>query len=111
MQNLQNIGSERAIPPTRVPDTDEIIHLIEGLPPDSELVLHGQSWEMYEALMDELIDPAGLHSCFDGETIQIMATSSAHDQYARFLDRFVGELARVLNIDVEFFGSATIKID
>jgi len=53
MQNLQNIAVKRQSRRTRVPDTDEILRLIEGLPPDSELVLHGQSWEGYQRLIDE----------------------------------------------------------
>lgn len=110
MQNIQNISGQTSAPPRYSPESDEVLRLIEGLPPDSELVLHGQTWEDYERLLDAFVDPAGLHIAFDGETLQIMTVSIAHEKYVRLLERLISALSLRLGIEVESCGSATIKL-
>ncbi|MGH9947849.1 MAG: Uma2 family endonuclease [Pyrinomonadaceae bacterium] len=110
MQNLQDITIDREAPPQYLPQSDEILRLIEGLPADSELILHGQSWDDYENLLNSFVNPAGLHIAYDGETLQIMTVSITHEKYVRLLERLIHVLSTTLRIEVESCGSATIKL-
>jgi Uma2 family endonuclease len=110
MQNVQNITGHIPIQPPPPGRVDEILRLIEGLPGDSELILHGYSWDDYSELMDALIDPAGLRVAFDGSALQIMTLSSTHEKLALLLERMISLLSLRLGIDVEAFGSTTVKL-
>ncbi len=110
MQNIQNISRNPATPVPPFSYVEEILRLIDGLPPDSELVLHGQSWEDYESVLEAVGEAAGLRIAFDGETLQIMTTSTSHEKYVRLLERLIGALSMRLGIDVESYGSSTIKL-
>lgn len=109
MQNVQNITRHIPMPPP-AGRVDEILRMIEGLPGDSELILHGYSWDDYSELMDTLIEPAGLRIAFDGGTLQIMTLSSTHEKLARLLERMISLLSLRLGVDVEAFGSTTVKL-
>ncbi len=110
MQNLQNIAGQPTIPRGFVSDTDEMLRLVGQMPPDSELVLHGQSWETYERLLESLVDPAGLRIAYDGDSLQIMTLSTSHEKLVRLLEGMIRFLSLRLNIEVESYGSATIKL-
>lgn len=110
MQNVQNITGNLPIPPRAHGRADEVLRLIEGLPGDSELILHGYSWEDYNELVDRLIEPGGLRIAFDGSTLQIMTLSSTHEKLSALLEAMIRLLSLRLDIDVEAFGSTTVKL-
>lgn len=110
MQNIQDIGGQTANPLPLVSRTEEILRLIDGLQPDSELVLRGQGWQDYENLIETVGEARGLRIAFDGVTLQIMTLSTSHEKLTRLLDRLIGHLSTALDLEIEFFGSSTIKL-
>ena len=110
MQNVQHITGQIPIPPAPASRVGEILHLIEGLPGDSELILHGYSWDDYSELMDALVEPVGLRIAFDGSTLQIMTLSSTHEKLSALTEAMIRLLSLRLDIDVEAFGSTTVKM-
>ena len=86
-----------------------IDRFIELRPPDSKLVFHHVPWEEYEALLNQLVDPAGLRITFDNGTLQITTASVEHENYARFLDKIIGLISVRQRIRIRSFGSATMR--
>ncbi len=83
--------------------------IIEHLPIDSRLILYGISWEDYEALLNQVGEARGLRISYDDGTLQIMTSSSAHENYAWFIGSLVGAIRLRLRINIRFFGSTTMK--
>src|SRR5207248_3126617 len=95
---------------TEILESHQIIdQFIEQHPVDSKLVLHNVSWDEYEALMDQLVDSAGLHIAYDDGTLQIMTTSAEHESYATFLEKVIGFISARRRIRIRSFGSATMR--
>ncbi|MDQ3648967.1 MAG: Uma2 family endonuclease [Acidobacteriota bacterium] len=83
--------------------------IVEHLPTDSRLTLYGIGWDEYEALLNQVGEARGLRISYDDGTLQIMTTSSAHENYAWFIGSLVGAIRLRLRINIRFFGSATMK--
>jgi len=83
--------------------------IIEHLPIDSRLIRYGISWEDYEALLNQVGEARGLRISYDDGTLQIMTSSSAHENYAWFIGSLVGAIGLRLRINIRFFGSTTMK--
>jgi len=95
---------------TEILESHQIIdQFIEQHPVDGKLVLHGVSWDEYEALMDQLVDPAGLRIAYDDGTLQIMTTSVEHEIYGRFFERLVAVIMLRKHVTIRSFGSATMR--
>ena len=95
---------------TEILESHQIIdQFIEQHPVDSKLVLHDVSWDEYEALMDQLMDLAGLHIAYDDGTLQIMTTSAEHERYARFFEKLCTIISLRRRINIISVGSATIR--
>ncbi len=95
---------------TEILESHQIIdQFIEQHPVDGKLVLHNVSWDEYEALMDQLVDPAGLRIAYDDGTLQIMTTSAEHESYATFLEKVIGFISTRRRIRIRSFGSATMR--
>ena len=83
--------------------------LIEGLPPDSTLVMRNVRWEEYEELLEEIGEASGLRSSYDQGTLQIMTLSPEHEGLVDLIQDMVRLLSMRLRIKVLSFGSATMK--
>src|SRR5256885_15443156 len=95
---------------TEILESHQIIdQFIEQHPVDSKLVLHNVSWDEYEALMDQLVDPAGLHIAYDDGTLQIMTTSAEHEKYGRVFEAFMTVVRLRKRINIIFVGLATMR--
>ena len=113
MQNLQETIQSPKFPlPKVVDETDgesSFHNIIGQLPPKSSLILCDQTWEDYENLLETVGEASGLRISFDSGTLEIMTLSTEHENYARLIQMLIGVLSLRLDIDVESFGSATIK--
>ncbi len=85
------------------------LEIIEKLPENGILTLHGVSWEEYENLVRDVGKAPNLRIAYDQGRMQIMTLSFKHEYYAGFLNRLVDRLSFILRIKVAFFGSATLK--
>ena len=113
MQNLQETPPTPKLPLSQVVDEssleNSLSRFIEQLPPKSSLTLREQSWETYEKLLETVGEASGLRMAFDSGTLEIMTLSTEHENYARLIQMLIGVLSLCLEIDIESFGSATIK--
>ena len=113
MQNLQETIQSPKFPlPKVVAESDDenaFRQIIEQLPPKGNLILYEQSWEDYENLLETVGEASGLRISFDSEILEIMTFSTEHENYARLIQMLTGILSLRLDIDIESFGSATIK--
>ena len=82
---------------------------IERLPADSNLLLHGVSWDDYEELVDSVGEAGWLRICYDAGRLQIMTLSPEHEKYQLLIHNMVILLSLRLRIKVSSFGSATMK--
>src|SRR5436309_394853 len=95
---------------TEILESHQIIdQFIEQHPVDGKLVLHNVSWAEYEALMDQLVDPAGLRIAYDDGTLQIMTTSAEHERYARLFEKLCTIISLRRRINIISVGSATMR--
>jgi len=83
--------------------------LIERLPEESTLILHGVSWPEYEELLEAVGEAKRLRISYDQGRLQIMTTSAEHENYALFFNRLVDIISLRRRINIRFFGSATMK--
>ena len=113
MQNLPETVQSPKFPLPRVTDEangeNSLVKIIEQLPPKSSLILYEQTWEDYEQLLKSVGAASGLRISFDSGTLEIMTLSTEHETYARLLEKLIGVLSLRLNIDIESFGSATMR--
>ena len=113
MQNLRETIQSPKFPLPKVVDEADgkssFHNIIGQLPPKSSLILYDQTWEDYENLLETVGQASGLRISFDSGTLEIMTLSTEHENYARLIQMLIGVLSLRLDIDVESFGSATIK--
>jgi Uma2 family endonuclease len=83
--------------------------LIEQLPEDSTLILHGVRWEEYEELLEAVGEAKRLRLSYDHGRLQIMTTSAEHENYAMFFNKLMTVISLRLRMNIRFFGSATMK--
>ena len=114
MQNLQEVIQTPKFPLSKVvvdeqSSKNSFCQIIEQLPPKSNLTLYEQTWEDYENLLETIGETRGLRISFDSETLEIMTLSTEHEHYAQIITRIVDRLSVSQDIEIVFFGSATIK--
>jgi len=83
--------------------------LIERLPEDSTLILHGVSWQEYEELLEAVGEAKWLRISYDHGRLQIMTVSAEHENYAMFFNKLMTVISLRRRINIRFFGSATMK--
>ena len=113
MQNLQEVTQKPNIPP-QIPENNAenenaLFEIVSKLPPKSHLTLYEKSWADYENLLEAIGEASGLRICFDDGNLNIMTLSTEHESYARLIQMFIGILSLQSDVDIESFGSATIK--
>jgi Uma2 family endonuclease len=93
--------------PMNLQVTVEILDAVEHLPVGATLVMHHISWEDYERLLVEFGERSHFRVSYDGGRLEIMSPSMRHERLVRFLDRLVGEFAKVHKLAVEMLGQTT----
>ncbi len=83
--------------------------IVAKLPAGSELILHGQTFEDYEGILDEVGEASGLRISYDGELLKIMTLSTTHEKYVRFFEMLITTLSLKLRKKILHFGSVTMK--
>ena len=97
-------SSRKTVRPTK------LLRIIEELPPDSRLILADQTWDSYEKISEAVGENGGLRISFDPKgMLEIMTLSTEHESLAEMIKRFVDRISVAKNLDILFFGSATIK--
>lgn len=94
---------------TTVSKAENLVELIERLPPDGALTQHRFTWEEYEELLHVLGDSKGRRVSYNNGTLQIRSPSQKHEKCARLIEQLVGMLSLRLRIRVLSYGSSTIK--
>ena len=87
----------------------DYLELIEKLPENGILTLHGVSWEEFENLVQAVGEAPNLRIAYDQGKMQIMTISFKHEYYACVLNRLVDRLKHNFRIKTVFFGAATLK--
>ncbi|MBY0374499.1 MAG: Uma2 family endonuclease [Bryobacteraceae bacterium] len=77
--------------------------------PREPVVIVDATWETYERMLEENKGRNGIRITFDRGALQLMVMSARHERPNRILAEIVARLAHELKIDVEPFGSTTIK--
>lgn len=83
--------------------------LISQLSDGASMTFPNVSWEEYEELLDQFVDPAGLRMGYFKGELTAMSLSAEHEKYARFIEKIVTILSFILRINVSSFGSWTMK--
>lgn len=88
--------------------TPEIRELLDRVHRESRVLLHGVSWEFYEATLDEIGD-SHVFTTYDRGAMEVMAPSQQHDRDKSFIARLLETMALELDIEIECYGSTTWK--
>jgi len=71
-------------------------------------LLHGVSWDTYEAILEGMGDRRLYHS-YDRGTLELMTTGKAHEWVKKFVARLIEGMALSLDIDIQCIGSLTLR--
>ncbi|MGD9856714.1 MAG: Uma2 family endonuclease [Planctomycetaceae bacterium] len=73
------------------------------------LTLDGVTWDQYVAISDALPDRPGLRITFDGERLELMATSQRHERMKKLIGRMIEMITLELDIDLQSGGNVTFR--
>lgn len=90
--------------------THSLREMIETLPENSTLVLHGVSWAEYEDMLALLPDTARFRLSYDQGTLQIMTLSPRHERLKSLFTPLLTVLAEEQNLNLVSLGSTTFKL-
>ena len=82
---------------------------VDHLPEAAVLVLDDVGWEDYEALLEDLEDRPGIRVTYNRGRLEIVTTSSEHENWKEFIIRLVHVLCEELNVSLESYGGTTWK--
>lgn len=85
------------------------LDLVEQLPSDARLLLHGVSWAEYEELLEALGESRGLRISYDEGALLLMTLSIEHENYVELIKRLIDRVSIHWRIKVLGFGSATLR--
>ena len=74
--------------------------MLDGVPPDTRVVIAGVTWEFYDRFSKAIRDGDNCRIAFDGKDIEMMTLGPLHERYKTRLDSFVAIVADQLTIDV-----------
>ncbi len=83
--------------------------LLDGVPPDTRVVIHDVTWDVYESLVDSIGEGENCRLAFDGKDIEMMSIGPFHDLLKSRMDAFIAIVAGELAIEREVVGSTTWK--
>ncbi len=90
----------------KAPHPDRVL---DGIPPDTRVVIAGVPWEFYASLVGAVRKGASCRIAFDGKDIELMTVGPFHDLLKTYIDAFVSIVAEELTIDCQSVGSTTWK--
>jgi Uma2 family endonuclease len=83
--------------------------MLDGLPPDTRIIIAGVTWNDYENLASQVGDSRNCRIAFDGKDIEMMTVSPFHERQKSLLDLFIMIVAGELKIRRQPMGSTTWK--
>ena len=83
---------------------------MDHLPEGAALVVQDVSWEVYEQILDELVDRPALRVHYDEGRLEITSPLPEHEEHKEFITRLVYALCDELGLNVEPRGSSTWKM-
>ena len=89
------------------PTVFELSQLI--VPPGNKVQLQNVSWEIYEAILDELGEGYAVRLAYYKGTLEIRMPLPKHEKAKSLIGYLVNVLLEELNIDCEVLGSTTFK--
>jgi Uma2 family endonuclease len=82
---------------------------VDHLPEAAVLTIDPFAWEDYEQLIEEMEDHPGVRITYDHGRLEIVTTSSEHEDWKDFILRLVHILCEESHLDLQSYGSATQK--
>ena len=82
---------------------------VERMPVGGCLLFDDVSWEEYEELLAELGEATGLRVSYGNGRMEVMSLSQKHEYIRTIWDHLVFVLSEELEIDIEPFGSTTMR--
>jgi Uma2 family endonuclease len=82
---------------------------VEQIPDGGLLQFDDVSWEDYEEFLDDLGEATGLRVSYDNGSMEVMSLSQKHEYIRMVWDHLVFVLSEELGIDIEPYGSTTMK--
>lgn len=86
-----------------------LYEVVTRLPAGAVLRLDDVAWKDYEQLLDEMGEGYAARIFYDDGRMEIMAPSATHERSKEVLSSLVKVLRDALDIDVESYGSTTLK--
>jgi Uma2 family endonuclease len=83
--------------------------LLDGVPPDTRVVIHDVTWDVYEGFVDSIGEGENCRVAFNGKDIEMMSIGPFHDLLKSRIDAFIAIVAGELAIEREVVGSTTWK--
>src|SRR5580693_4349328 len=83
--------------------------LLDGLRPDTRVVIADVRWNDYLRLVNAVADSENCRVAYDGKDIELMNVGPVHDSYSEILGVFVNLVAEELTIDLRGMRSTTWK--
>lgn len=77
------------------------------VPPGQRLLLHNISWAEFEAILLELRQRGGTRVAYDYGWLEIMVPLPEHEYFKETIGDAIKDIAEVLNLDYESYGSTT----
>ena len=82
---------------------------VDHLPEAAVLVLDGISWDDYELLLEDFEERPGVRVTYNQGRLEIVTTSSEHEQWKEFVLRLVQVLCEELGLNLQSYGGTTWK--
>jgi Uma2 family endonuclease len=83
--------------------------MLDGVPPDTRVVIAGVSWEFYNRFSSAVRDGDNCRVAFDGTDIEMMTLGPLHERYKTRFDTFIAIVADERRIQYQPQGSTTWK--
>jgi len=83
--------------------------ILEGVPPDTRVVIADVTWEFYDRLSRAVSHGDNCRVAFDGKDIEMMTLGPLHERYKTRFDTFIAIVADELRIEYQPQGSTTWK--
>jgi Uma2 family endonuclease len=82
---------------------------VEQIPDGGFLIFNDVSWEDYEEFLDDVGEATGLRVSYDHGRMEVMSLSQKHEYIRMVWDHLVFVLSEELEMDIEPYGSTTMK--
>jgi Uma2 family endonuclease len=83
--------------------------MLDGLPPDTRVVIGNVSWEFYDRFSDAVRKGENCRVAYDGKDVEIMGIGPFHDLLKSLVDAFIAIVSEELEIELLPMGSTTWK--